>query len=325
MFFSSWKLAGSRETATIDRFQNFLTLPSAGHIKHWQIDLQFRAPYHFSQMENHLYMYKFHDWRMVDVDRLFIREGVLEAVAQLSKVKTLGSLKIKFPCLCQIPNNTTWYPGWWDLSMENYWLRSEGVIKMVHDVIEPLKTLHIQGPVKFIAARPFGYSRTSIGPSRCQTENHQCEKAACQAFISKFDKLAKFLGSSSPRTRLSAQHHTWLDIKHRAAKPSCGFEITDSLYRLWARADLNQDTFIISNCKSNDIRRREFNEFYKDVSTDLKTAIKKEQIAKAEHLKLVKSGRAQSHTRGTDCECHPRRRCTKVDRGDAGYYELRGS
>ncbi|KAL8649408.1 MAG: hypothetical protein Q9226_005588 [Calogaya cf. arnoldii] len=312
MFFSSWKFTDSRETATIDRFQNFQTLPSAGHIKHWQFDLQFRAPYDFAPKECHGIMRKFHDWRMVDVDRVFIREGVLEAVAQLSKFKALGSLKIKFPCLCRLPNVTTW--GWWASSTENSSIPSEGVIKLIHDVLEPLKTLKFQSPVKFIAAKLFGYNHNSIRRYRCQTENKQCEEAACQAFVTRFDKLAKFVGSSSPRTRLSAQHHTWLDIKHRAEKLSCGFEITDSLYRLWARADFNQDTFKISNCKSNDIRRREFNECYKDVSTDLKAAIKKEQIAKAEYLKLGKKERiARSHTRGTDCECYPRRRCTKGD------------
>ncbi|KAL8756518.1 MAG: hypothetical protein Q9199_002882 [Rusavskia elegans] len=282
MFFSSWGLTErSKPGTTIDRFETFRPLPSTGYIEHWQLDLQFRAPYTLSR-EMHRYLRKFRRWKRIDVDRIFIREGILEAVAQLAKLETLGSLKIKFPCFCSMDNtkredyDDSWSPTYFD-DLE---VPDEEVIQLIHHVLEPLKTLCFQGPVMFIAAKPLANSSQSVDSPKYQTEDIQCEQAACLAFVTKFDKLAEFLGRSSlPRAQLSAQHHTWLEIKHRAAKLSCGTEITDSLLHLWTRAKFNQDVVgTAPGHKSDASPRRAFTKAYKFASTNLKAAITKEQL-----------------------------------------------
>ncbi|KAI4276617.1 MAG: hypothetical protein L6R38_005616 [Xanthoria sp. 2 TBL-2021] len=293
MFSSSWDLTEPlKRGTTIDRFEIFRPLPSTGYIEHWQLDLQFRAPYTLSQ-EMHRSLRKFRRWKRIDVDRIFIREGILEVVAQLAKLKTLGSVKIKFPCFCSIDNTSheDYDDSWSPTYVDDREIPEEEAVQLIHDVLEPLKTLYFQGPVMFIAAKPLANSSQSVDSPKYQTEDIQCQQAACLAFVAKFDKLVEFLGRSSlPRAQLSAQHHTWLEIKHRAAKLSCAPKITDCLLHLWTRAKFNQDVIgTAPGHKSNDSPRRAFTKSYKIAATNLKAAIKKERIADAEELERVKA------------------------------------
>lgn len=310
-FFSSRDFTKpSRPRVLTNRFKPFQPLPLTGYIEHWQFDLQFRAPY-ILLTEGHRCLLKFGRWERIDVDKIFLREGILEAVAQLAKLDSLGSIKIKFPCRCHIDNTRQedYGDGWFWGGVD---MPDEEVIQVIHDVLEPLKTLYFYGPVAFIAAQPVAIDQKPCDSSKCETRDTQCEQADCLAFVAKFDKLAEFLTRSSlPRTQLSSQHHSWLDIKHQAANLSCGFGITDSLLHLWTRAKFNGDVVgIAPSPLTDDLPRRAFAKAYKSTSANLKAAMEKERIAKAERLKGIKSG-IQFQAK---CDCVSRLRCTREDR-----------
>lgn len=75
----------------------------AHRCKDWQFNLRFNYPYSLL-LNTHLSMPRANISSFgasYDVEGVSMREGILEAVAELAKVEDLRSLKIKFPCLCQ--------------------------------------------------------------------------------------------------------------------------------------------------------------------------------------------------------------------------------
>ena len=282
-FFSSRDFTKpSRPRVLTNRFKPFQPLPSTGYIEHWQFDLQFHASY-ILLTEGHRCLLKFGRWERIDVDKTFLREGILEAVAQLAKLDNLGSIKIKFPCRCDIDNTRQedYGDGWVLCGVD---MPDEEVTQVIHDVLEPLRTLYFHGPVAFLAAQPLAIDQKSGDRSKCETRDMQCEQADCLAFVARFDKLAQFLTRSSlPRTQLSSQHHSWLEIKHQAANLSCGFGIIDSLLHLWTRTKFNGDVVgIAPSPQTDDLPPRAFAKAYESTSANLKAAMEKERITKAE-------------------------------------------
>ncbi|KAL8724020.1 MAG: hypothetical protein Q9166_008174 [cf. Caloplaca sp. 2 TL-2023] len=223
--------------------------------------------------------------RKCEVDKVFIREGLLEAAAELAKVENLGSLKIKFPCICPLydAKSRTIHVGFSESPNGG-----ESLFHLIHDILGPLKSLRFRGPVTFIAAHPLVNEDNDIKGPWNQTHNTQCEHAACLAFVTRFNKLAKSFESSLPRTQLSTQQVIWLKLKHKALKQSYASEITNKLYHLWTLAEYNQDVFgWRGSSDSRDIQQREFNRYSKTVSDELKAVAKRERVRDAERWRRL--------------------------------------
>ncbi|KAL8789208.1 MAG: hypothetical protein Q9213_001315 [Squamulea squamosa] len=127
---------------------------------------------------------------------------------ELSKIESLQTLKVKFPCLCDVtgdpPRNQS----------------SDSTSQTIKFILQPLKRLYFENKVTFIAARPFEkgeYSCWRHGRGESCTHATQCDKPDCLEFLASFDDLKRFLQSPSlPRVGLSDHQRKWLKVKQRA-------------------------------------------------------------------------------------------------------------
>lgn len=242
------------------RFREFPTLSSSGQVKHWQFDLQFQGRYSDTQPVLPGYRY-IHTYRTdihqqkCRMDRVYMREGILETAARLAKIEHLQSLKIKFPCRCQ-PHNSKGHIMHVGFSE----LEPKGRSRSIHAIFRPLKSLFFQGEICFIAAQPMVDSEDPTRGPCYQTRSIQCQEAGCLAFVARFDELGLFLGSLLPRTRLSPQQRSWLDMKWETLRSrSYGSTISNIMFHLWMLMECNQDVFgWRGNARSQKIRQRVF-------------------------------------------------------------------
>ncbi|KAI4121323.1 MAG: hypothetical protein LQ338_006434 [Usnochroma carphineum] len=240
------------------------TPPSESNIRDWQLDLHFRTPYSSSYAQDQPWICG--NLPSIEVDRLIIGEGVLQAVAALAKIENLQTLKVKFPCFCQ--------------KIHIGGPSCDRILQLIHKVLEPLKTLHIQNSATFIAAQPLvDGTHISRGPW-WRTRDIQCQQPGCLTFTARLKDLKDFLESSLPRKRLSAQQLKWLDITHRVAKAEVynRYRIKHSLHHLWTLTESYRDVIADWHHRSQDVRQREFNKYYKTVMSGHKAGIKEERV-----------------------------------------------
>ncbi|KAL8767381.1 MAG: hypothetical protein Q9209_006071 [Squamulea sp. 1 TL-2023] len=169
-----------------DRFETFPSLSSTKYIKNWQLDLHVGRTRYDSR----------------------IRESLLGISEELSKIDSLQTLKVKFPCLCDVTGD----------SPENQ--SSDRASQTIKFILQSLKRLYFENKVTFIAARPFKkdeYSCWRHGRGESCTHATQCDRPDCLGFLASFDDFKHFLQSPSlPRVGLSDHQRKWLNVKQRA-------------------------------------------------------------------------------------------------------------
>ncbi|KAI4138091.1 MAG: hypothetical protein LQ341_004819 [Variospora aurantia] len=253
-----------RETL-LNRFRNLPKLFSIAHIKHWQLDLQFSKP-----GTTIPYCRNFADEPLVaDADRMFNGELVRETVAELAKIRNLQSLKVKFPCFCKRAGSTsTTVP-------------CTEFLEIIRRALAPLNCLRFRRSVTFIAARPLVKRADDVFGLWLHTENEQCQQSACLDFAAQFRDFKNILEGSLPRERLSLQQRRWLDIKHEVIKLLPASDLGKPLYHLWALKESNWDGFVWYPLRW-DVHHRLFNQYYNNLSDQIKSAIKKERVQDTE-------------------------------------------
>ncbi|KAI4230394.1 MAG: hypothetical protein L6R36_000022 [Xanthoria steineri] len=225
---------------------------SIDHIKDWQIELRFYAPYvSFTLPVGANWFSRIHG------DEVYMGERILEATGQLAKIRDLRSLKIKFPCVC-------------------YGQAAFGILydpvgrisRSIHYFLEPLKCLRFHGSVRFIAARP---DSSSLHRPPVRMFDEQCQEPDCLAFIAQFRDLETSLrGPSSSVPQLPVQQRKWLEIKRRVGT------LDNSLYhmmlqRLWTYTDAYRGTFVEETFFARITRRRQFKKAYGIIQSQLDT------------------------------------------------------
>ncbi|KAI4228425.1 MAG: hypothetical protein L6R36_001616 [Xanthoria steineri] len=132
-----------------------------------------------------------------------IRAGILDTVEQLAKIGHLQTLKVKVHCLCMKRGS------------------AESLSQNIKIMLQPLKSLHFEKSVTFIAALTSNrYSCCSFSIKTRRNESctyaAQCNEPKCLAFVALFDDLKYFLETASvPRMPLSDEQSKWLDLKQR--------------------------------------------------------------------------------------------------------------
>ena len=229
---------------------------SIDHIKDWQLDLRFFAPYvSFTLPAEANWFSRIHG------DELYMGERIVEATGQLAKIRDLRSLKIKFPCVCygQAAFGITYNPV-------------GRISRSIHYFLEPLKCLRFHGSVRFIAARP---DPSSLHRPPTRMFDEQCQEQGCLAFIAQFRDLETTLRSpSSSLPQLPVQQRKWLEIKRRAAtlgNSLCSDEVHMMLQRLWTYTDAYRGTFVEEPFFARITRRRQFKKAYGIVLSQLES------------------------------------------------------
>lgn len=229
---------------------------SIDHIKDWQIELRFYAPYvSFTLPVEANWFSRIHG------DEVYMGERILEATGQLAKIRDLRSLKIKFPCVCygQAAFGITYDPV-------------GRISRSIHYFLEPLKCLRFHGSVRFIAARP---DPSSLHRPPARMFDEQCQEQGCLAFIAQFRDLETSLRSpSSSLPQLPVQQRRWLKIKRRVAtldNSLCGDEVHMMLHRLWTYTDAYRGTFVEEALFDRIARRRQFKKAYRIVLSELES------------------------------------------------------
>ncbi|KAI4178290.1 MAG: hypothetical protein LQ346_007497 [Caloplaca aetnensis] len=257
---SAWRYRhepGKFDSGLLDRLEGFSVLPLPKSIKNWQIDLQFRAPYS-SWDEAYNQRPTSYQRPSLGLEFLLAGEEVLEAAAGLARIKGLQSLKIKFPCICREAFDPT------------YVIPTGNVVRMIHRVLEPLKSLRLP-PVTFIAALPSFEEADSLHGHSYNTQHTRCQQSACLALAA---GLGEFIQDARVRKGLSPQELKWLNIKRQVAKSRCRSSLMNTyLYELWELTEWNRDIFNPLWRRSRDTkdyRQQEFDEWNKRLSEEIK-------------------------------------------------------
>ncbi|CAO1603618.1 hypothetical protein XANCAGTX0491_007200 [Xanthoria calcicola] len=130
-----------------------------------------------------------------------IRAGILDTVEQLAKIGHLQTLKVKIHCFCMTTGP------------------AESLSQFIKLMLQPLKSLHFEKSVTFIAAltsKNHWCCSFSNGRNASCTHAAQCNEPKCLAFVALFDDLKYFLETASvPRMPLTDEQSKWLDLKQR--------------------------------------------------------------------------------------------------------------
>ncbi|KAI4244267.1 MAG: hypothetical protein L6R42_010494 [Xanthoria sp. 1 TBL-2021] len=174
-------LSNHYEPGKYDPFPSSLSMK---YIKHWQLDL-----------------------RPIDGHESHLKAGILDTSEELAKIGDLQTLKVKIPCLCKIVSDPLQVPS------------SDSLSQKIKLMLQPLKRLHFEKSVTFVAARTsaeYRFCRWMNGRNDSYTHATQCNEPRCLAFVASFDDLIYFLETSSlPRMHFTDQQRKWLDLKQR--------------------------------------------------------------------------------------------------------------
>ncbi|KAI4276164.1 MAG: hypothetical protein L6R38_005732 [Xanthoria sp. 2 TBL-2021] len=166
------------------KYEPFPFSPSMKYIKNWQLDLR---PVHGH--ESHL------------------KAGILDTSEELAKIGDLQTLKVKIPCLCKIVRDPPQIRS------------SDSLSQTIKLMLQPLKRLHFEKSVTFVAARTsekYRFCYWTNGRNDSYTHATQCNEPRCLAFVALFDDLKYFLETPSlPRMHFTDQQRKWLDLKQR--------------------------------------------------------------------------------------------------------------
>lgn len=199
-------------------YVKFPTSPLFNCVRHWQLDLQFEMPHEDPYQidlawDNYA---KTRDWQAM-------RETIISASEELAKNPSLQSLKVKFPCNC------------------NSDMTCERLSELLAVAFDPLKRLHFQASVTFIAA-PYLFGEWLRGNYEPRACNIQCQQPQCLALAASFEELSGFLRDrTAARPRLAFRDQTWLDLKKRATPFLGDWSLDCSLDQAWMMVDWMRD------------------------------------------------------------------------------------
>ncbi|KAL8794794.1 MAG: hypothetical protein Q9182_007591, partial [Xanthomendoza sp. 2 TL-2023] len=168
-------------------FEPFPVSPSTGYVKHWQLDVQ-------------------HPRQNAKAD-CFYADAILEVSEEFIGINDLQTLKVKFPCVCGVPNENGNDED--DVS--------EAQATYMRFLLQPLKRLRFTRNVTFIAARryannEYSYERHGLCNEDC-TVPIQCQQPGCLKYVSLLDDLKERMMSTAPSESLLEQQRQWLEVK----------------------------------------------------------------------------------------------------------------
>ncbi|KAL8894564.1 MAG: hypothetical protein Q9192_004219 [Flavoplaca navasiana] len=178
-----------------------LSMPSLSYIKHWEIDIMFQEGSEHKSFEADTpqeiqSMFGHHDDRYGPPSE---EEAIIMVADHLAKIEGLQSLRVKFPCLCKIGDfNKT--------SNDRY-------SRLLQDLLNHLKRLHVQGPVVFVAAQLNGLRNLHWRSVR--TRDYQCQQPDCLAFVASLDEVKTFVTGKFHRKNITPPECKWLATKPR--------------------------------------------------------------------------------------------------------------
>ncbi|KAL8690318.1 MAG: hypothetical protein Q9218_004211 [Villophora microphyllina] len=235
-------------------------------IKHWQVDLRFAQRYYDPQTVvlcddqiNNL-----PNSEEIANEWTRMREAIFCTSDGLSKLDTIQSLKLKFGCACVTSTTMTM-----TLLQE-----------LISQTPQPLRMLHVQGPITFIAARmrmrrhnePRGaFSQRQTKHDMNPTEDTQCQKPQCLALAACINLEILSQATRSPPTpfdyKPTGWQRRWLGLKNRAAFLPWDQGVQSKLHRLWFIAEWLSGR-----------RDMEFEGEYEECCVELKREIRKRRM-----------------------------------------------